>query len=106
MAAHVGVTRSDVDGIATFTFLDQLEMQNYEESFEPLYRAAKEVGGIRGIILNLSHLTYINSTGIGFIASLYSDCEAAGKTMQLTGICEDVGDAISITGLGEIVPII
>lgn len=82
MKTHVEVIRTDADGIATFAFVGQLDMVNCEEAFSPLYGVLEEKE-THGISIDFLKLKYINSTGIGYVADLFSELEAAGKSMEI-----------------------
>ena len=55
--------------------------------------------GIKSIVLNLAHLSYINSTGLGRIVRSYSNARTAGARLVLCHPSKRVIDLFSITKL-------
>jgi anti-sigma B factor antagonist len=55
--------------------------------------------GIRKIVLNLRHVTYIDSTGLGELVACLTTVENHGGQMRVCNVIERVGDLLRITHL-------
>jgi anti-sigma B factor antagonist len=51
------------------------------------------------IILDLSHVPYIDSTGLGSLVGTYVSCQKSGRRMALTGVNQRVWQLFQITKL-------
>jgi anti-sigma B factor antagonist len=51
------------------------------------------------IVLNLGEVNYIDSTGLGTLAGLYTSVRKARGAIKLTGLSKLVGDLLEITKL-------
>lgn len=75
-----------------------------------------EIGGLRGaiaqllkerrknIVLNLSRLQYLDSSGIGELARNYVSVVKAGGTMKVVGLSSKVEEVLKITHLYQVFP--
>lgn len=55
--------------------------------------------GVKKILLNLSEVNYIDSSGIGELVSGYTTLANAGGTLKLVGLTNRVKDLLQITKL-------
>jgi anti-sigma B factor antagonist len=55
--------------------------------------------GIKKILLNLSDVPYIDSTGIGELVAGFTSAANAGGTVKLLGLTKHVKDALQISRL-------
>jgi anti-sigma B factor antagonist len=55
--------------------------------------------GDRKVLLNLSEVTYIDSSGIGELVSGFTSVSNAGGTLKLLGLTKRVKDLLQITKL-------
>ncbi len=55
--------------------------------------------GTRKILLNLSEVSYIDSSGIGELVSAFTTVSNAGGTLKLLGLTKRVHDLLQITKL-------
>ena len=55
--------------------------------------------GIKKILLNLSDVSYIDSTGIGELVAGFTSATNAGGTVKLLGLTKHVKDVLQITRL-------
>ena len=55
--------------------------------------------GNKKILLNLSDVTYIDSSGIGELVSGFTNVASAGGTLKLLGLTKRVKDLLQITKL-------
>ena len=54
------------------------------------------------IVVNLAHVSYIDSSGVGTLVGLYASVKAAGGVLKLAGLSGRVKDVLVITKLGTI----
>jgi len=54
------------------------------------------------IVLNLSHVTYIDSSGVGTLVGLFASVGSAGGEIKLAGLTGRVKDVLAITKLGTV----
>jgi anti-sigma B factor antagonist len=55
--------------------------------------------GHKKILLNLSHVSYIDSSGIGELVAAYTSAASHGGTLKLLGLTKRVEDILQITKL-------
>lgn len=72
----------------------------FESEVEP-HRA----GEGPGIVLDLSEVNFINSTGLGFLVHLGKDLGEAGRRLALAGASRRVDRLIRMVGLGNMLPL-
>ncbi len=60
------------------------------------------LNGSRQIVVNLSGVAYIDSSGVGTLAGLFASAKAAGTGLKLAGMGGRVKDVLVITKLGSI----
>jgi anti-sigma B factor antagonist len=53
----------------------------------------------REIVLNLSGVTYIDSSGLGMLVGVYSSARSVGADIKLTGLGQRIRDVLQITKL-------
>ncbi|HVP42836.1 MAG TPA: STAS domain-containing protein [Terriglobales bacterium] len=58
--------------------------------------------GSKQVVLNLAHVTYIDSSGVGTLVGLYASAKAAGAAVKLAALSARVRDVLVITKLGTI----
>lgn len=64
-----------------------------------------ESSGIRHIILDFSHVTWIDSAGLGLLALARIECEGHQVSMSLVGLQSPVKEVIEQASLSELIPI-
>lgn len=57
------------------------------------------------VIIDLSNVTYMDSTGLGVFVGIYKRANAAGSKFQLRGLNERLYRLFEITGLHEVIDI-
>jgi anti-sigma B factor antagonist len=57
------------------------------------------------VILDLSDLTFCDSTGLGSFVALHRQAAAAGTTIALAGPRKRVADLLQISGINQVVPV-
>jgi anti-anti-sigma factor len=55
-------------------------------------------GGERKVLLDLSHVTYVDSATIGCFMDLYRQAAAAGAMLKLSGVQKRVETMLTMTG--------
>jgi anti-sigma B factor antagonist len=55
--------------------------------------------GNKKILVNLSDVSYIDSSGIGELVSAFTSVSGAGGTMKLVGLTKRIKDLLQITKL-------
>ncbi|HKW57282.1 MAG TPA: STAS domain-containing protein [Candidatus Acidoferrum sp.] len=60
--------------------------------------------GRRHIVLNLSGLQYLDSSGIGELARAYVTVLKKGGEMKLVGLSRNVEEVLKVTRLSEVLP--
>ena len=55
-------------------------------------------GGDRKVLLDLSHVTYVDSATIGCLMDLYRQATAAGGALKLAGVQKRVETMLTMTG--------
>ncbi len=61
--------------------------------------------GAKSIVLNFSHLDYMNSTGIGVIVSLLTDARRSGQKLLAYGLSDHYRRIFELTRLDEAIGI-
>ena len=58
-----------------------------------------------GLVLDLSDVNFINSTGLGFLVHLGKDLGESGRRLALAGASRRVDRLIRMVGLGNMLPL-
>ena len=61
--------------------------------------AVYEIADYKGVVLNLGEVDYIDSTGLGTLAGLYTSVRKASGAIKLMGLTKHVSDLLQITKL-------
>lgn len=64
-----------------------------------------EASGVRHIILDFSHVTWMDSAGLGLLALAHLACEGHQISMSLVGLQPPVIEVIEQAGLSQFIPI-
>jgi anti-anti-sigma factor len=59
--------------------------------------------GCRKVILNLTHVSYVDSTGIGEIAGAYTRVAREGGSLKLAGVSPRIQELLDTTNLATII---
>jgi anti-sigma B factor antagonist len=70
-----------------------------EESAELRETVKKLIAQSGRIVLNLAHVSYIDSGGLGTLVALYTTARNAGGSIKLANLTERVGDLLQVTKL-------
>ena len=60
-------------------------------------------GGVPVVVLNLTDLEYINSSGIGLLIRLFKQADTAGRGLYAFGLNEYYRKIFELTGLNEFI---
>jgi len=69
------------------------------------YVRALAESGCRRIVLNLTHVSYVDSVGVGEIIRVYLHLQGRGGTLRLCGIGPRVSELLQSTQLDRVLPI-
>jgi anti-sigma B factor antagonist len=91
------VETRDVNGISVVTCHGRIVMG---EEATGLRETLKQVlTTSRRVVLNLSGVDYIDSSGLGTLVGVYSSARAGGADIKLTGVGQRLRDVLQITKL-------
>jgi anti-sigma B factor antagonist len=91
------VETRQVDGISVVTCHGRIVMG--EEATGLRDTLKKVLTTSRQVVLNLSGVDYIDSSGLGTLVGVYSSARAAGADIKLTGVGQRLRDVLQITKL-------
>jgi anti-sigma B factor antagonist len=72
-------------------------------SLSPFENAVRRIGG--NIILDLTHVPYVDSAGLGALVGAYTSYHKSGRAMVLSGVNDRVLKLLQITRLESLFPI-
>jgi len=83
-------------GFATVSWRGRLVANHCDE----FYRAVRPlIPGSKRIILDLSHVTHMDSSGLGTVIRLYVSAKGAGCQLQLVNLSNGIRKILSMTNL-------
>jgi len=92
------MTNSEVDGTSVVTLDGRIvlgeESQALREKLKSLIAEGK-----KNIILNMSHVEYIDSTGLGILVALHVSAKTQGATLKLSNLGRRFNDLLQLTKL-------
>jgi anti-anti-sigma factor len=65
-------------------------------------RVSDSGGKVPHLVLNLSQVSYLNSSNIAQLLKLRSDLNAFGRRMKLCSVADDVWSVMMVTGLDKV----
>jgi anti-anti-sigma factor len=71
-------------------------IQQLKAMLKPLFSAS------RTVVLDLTHVTYMDSSGLGAIVGLYISAKAAKSKLKLINLNERLKEIFSITRIGQV----
>jgi anti-anti-sigma factor len=75
-----------------------------EEPPQLLQRIRRAVeDGHRSVLLNLAHVSYVDSTGIGEIVGAYTRVVREGGTLKLCAVSPRIQELLDTTNLGSVI---
>ena len=94
----LGITEHELDGITTVSIKGEIvlgeESSAFREKMERLLEADK-----KKIVLNLEHVSYIDSTGVGALVASFNKARSQGGTLKLANIGSRFREILQITRL-------
>ncbi|MCE7794151.1 STAS domain-containing protein [Salipaludibacillus sp. CUR1] len=101
MNLEINVTETDNRNVAYLSGeVDVYTASKLKETLTPLAEQ-----GDKNLIVDLSGVDYIDSTGLGIFIGALKTTEKNGNTLMLTGLNERVRRLFEITGLNEVIDI-
>ena len=96
MSLHL--TNHLVEGVTVIDISGRITLADGSVDLREVLRdlAAK---GVRRVLVNMSDVTYVDSSGIGELASGYTTMTNAGGSMKMYGVTKRVKDLLLITRL-------
>jgi len=92
------ITSSDVDGASVVVLEGRIVLGEESQSLrEKLKNLVAE--GKRNIILNMSHVEYIDSTGLGILVALHVSAKTHGATLKLSNLGKTFNELLQLTKL-------
>ncbi len=91
------VETREVDGITVVSCEGRIVMGDESAGLRDTLKRA--LGSSRQVVLNLSAVTYIDSSGLGTLVGVYSSARSAGADIKLGGLGERLRDVLQITKL-------
>ncbi len=88
----------EVDGV-----LDTQNSGDFQNMLIQTFETAREYGGL---VLDLSRLNYISSTGVGALTTLLVEAQRHSITFQLCRISEQVRSILDVLGFTSFFPMI
>ena len=92
------ITSSDLDGASVVTLEGRIvlgeESQSLREKLKSLIAEGK-----KNIILNMSHVEYIDSTGLGILVALHVSAKTQGATLMLSNLGMKFNELLQLTKL-------
>ncbi|SES36233.1 STAS domain-containing protein [Salipaludibacillus aurantiacus] len=101
MNLEINVTETDNQNVAYLSGeVDVYTASKLKETLTPLAEQSD-----KNLIVDLSGVDYIDSTGLGIFIGTLKTTEKTGNTLMLTGLNERVRRLFEITGLNEVIDI-
>ena len=82
--------------------IDKSTVVVVKQSLVPLIE--QQSATVARFVLDCSHLTFINSEGIGTLMSLYASLAKREKKMILVGLQPNVRDVLDLIGVTKLIP--
>src|SRR2546423_81679 len=94
--------------LATSTTLRDQAVSRSRSTSPPVLAEARRLlaEGIDTLVVDLTELTFVDSSGLGILVACWRRAEAAGVEFRLEHPNKDVAMTLHITGLDQILPII
>jgi len=89
--------------VVIFDLHGQMTLSDEEEPrlLRQIRRAVQ--GGSRHVLLNLTHVSYVDSTGIGEIVGAYTRVVREGGSLTLVGVSARIQELLDTTNIGTII---
>jgi anti-anti-sigma factor len=97
------VDRSGVDGQARVRFVGELDMAEVERAHHEVIEALDQTAG--ALVIDLSALTFCDSSGVRLLFRLDSEAKARGRAMVLQDPTPPVRQVLGLLGVVDRLPI-
>ena len=102
-------TKSENDG-TVFRFSGPLTTRDMYSSLSPdafrnIFESTPGDGHPLVHTFDLHEVPYMDSTGLGMLASLYARCQSKGIQLSITGLSPRVQELFRLTGMQKVLPI-
>ncbi len=77
--------------------IGELDLYNTSTLFDAIDNVSKR--NMDSLILNMSNISYIDSSGIGALIKGHTERKAAGKGFIISGISESINQVFTLSGL-------
>lgn len=103
-AADFGVVTSIEDGVATVSVRGEVDVYTAPRLREQLYAVVAD--SIPRVVLDLSAMTFIDSTGLGVVVGTLKRLREAGGDLVIRSPSRSTRKVLEITGLTRILEIV
>ena len=90
--------------VAIFDLHGQMTLSGEEEPRLLLAIRAAVANGARHVLLNLTHVSYVDSTGIGEIVGAYTRVARQGGSLKLVGVAPRIQELLDTTNIDTVIP--
>lgn len=94
------VSSSQDDGVTTLTVTGEFDLASQDNAAGEISRAV-HAGGVRTVIVDVSGVRFLDSSGISVLLKGRRDADRAGVGYRLTGATGMVREVLSVTGVLE-----
>jgi anti-sigma B factor antagonist len=95
------MTDSETNGTSVVTLDGRIMLGEESEALREKVKSLIAVGN-KNIVLNMDHIEYIDSTGLGILVSLHVSARAQGGTLKLSNIGPRFHEILRITKLVKV----
>ena len=100
MALSINAVNNTEGGVWEFTLVGEVDISNAHYFKKQLESALAEVR--QNIEINLSDLSYIDSTGLGVIIGVYGTIKKDGLSIKILNPRDNIKKLLNISGLDKI----
>ena len=100
---HVDKTASAQPGVGVFAVSGELDLATIGILKDVVGGEIGDAGGL--VVLDLSDLSFCDSTGLGTFVGLHRQAISAGITLALAAPRKRVADLLQISGINQVVPV-
>ena len=93
------LSTSNLGGYAVVSVSGEIDLESAAQLSEHALTAAREVSP--NIVLDLSRVTFMDSTGLQVLIAVKRRAELAGGSLALVGVARAVMKVLTVTGLRE-----
>lgn len=97
---NLSVSSGQDDGVTTLTLIGELDLATHDSAASEIRRAVHE-DGVTAVIVDISGLSFLDSSGISVLLQGNRDAETTGVSYRLTGAAGMVREVLAVTGVLE-----